>query len=256
MVSADTKSVIERAKRITPSNCRPCWSPSTSIASWRSSRNPARFSWRIRSTRRSSQPGRSTRPGCRTPSGSGIARPFTWGVRSGERLRGRAAAVLLRVPVSASLDGTQKPRVWIDTAFNGGRTIPRQPIAELGRRSSRPPKRSWRTADPSSWKHSPASSIGSARPMRRRLPPAMGSIRCWERCCSTATAWTSTTRRKRSNSRSGPNDTAREKSTACPPSPFPISLNNSRCPLVPPLISRIAMHFIMPDLFNPAFDPG
>ena len=40
---------------------------------------------------------------------------------------------LLRVPVSASLDGERKNLVvWIDTAFNEGPTIPRQQIAELG----------------------------------------------------------------------------------------------------------------------------
>ena len=40
---------------------------------------------------------------------------------------------LLLVPVSASLDGERKsPVVWIDTAFNGGLTIPRKQIAELG----------------------------------------------------------------------------------------------------------------------------
>jgi len=40
---------------------------------------------------------------------------------------------LLRVLVSASLDGERTSLVvWIDTAFNGGLTIPRKQIAELG----------------------------------------------------------------------------------------------------------------------------
>ena len=40
---------------------------------------------------------------------------------------------LLRVPVSASRDGGRTDLVaWIDTAFNGGLAIPRQPVAELG----------------------------------------------------------------------------------------------------------------------------
>ncbi len=40
---------------------------------------------------------------------------------------------LLRVPVSASRDGTRRDLVaWIDTAFNGGLAIPRKQIAELG----------------------------------------------------------------------------------------------------------------------------
>lgn len=40
---------------------------------------------------------------------------------------------LLRVPVSASRDGTRADIVvWIDTAFNGGLVIPRKQIADLG----------------------------------------------------------------------------------------------------------------------------
>jgi clan AA aspartic protease len=40
---------------------------------------------------------------------------------------------LLRVPVSAMRDGPRADLVaWIDTAFNGGLTIPRQQVAELG----------------------------------------------------------------------------------------------------------------------------
>lgn len=40
---------------------------------------------------------------------------------------------LLRVPVSASRDGPRKDLVaWIDTAFNGGLTIPREHVAALG----------------------------------------------------------------------------------------------------------------------------
>ena len=40
---------------------------------------------------------------------------------------------LLRVPVSASRDGQRTDLVaWIDTAFNGGLTIPRERVAELG----------------------------------------------------------------------------------------------------------------------------
>ncbi len=40
---------------------------------------------------------------------------------------------LVRVPLSASRDGTQQDvLVWIDTAFNGGLVLPRKQIAELG----------------------------------------------------------------------------------------------------------------------------
>ena len=40
---------------------------------------------------------------------------------------------LLRVPVSAARDGERTDLgVWIDTAFNGGLTIPRKQIAALG----------------------------------------------------------------------------------------------------------------------------
>jgi clan AA aspartic protease len=40
---------------------------------------------------------------------------------------------LLRVPVSASRDGSRRELLaWIDTAFNGGLTIPHQQVAELG----------------------------------------------------------------------------------------------------------------------------
>jgi clan AA aspartic protease len=40
---------------------------------------------------------------------------------------------LLRVPVSAARDGGRTDLVvWIDTAFNGGLTIPRQQVAQLG----------------------------------------------------------------------------------------------------------------------------
>lgn len=40
---------------------------------------------------------------------------------------------LLRVPVSASLDGERTSLVvWIDTVFNGGLTIPQKQVAELG----------------------------------------------------------------------------------------------------------------------------
>jgi predicted aspartyl protease len=40
---------------------------------------------------------------------------------------------LLRVPVAASRDGNRTEIVvWIDTAFNGGLTIPRKQISELG----------------------------------------------------------------------------------------------------------------------------
>ena len=52
-----------------------------------------------------SQPGRSTLPGCRTPSGSGIARPFTWGYAAVNGFVDEQLRALLRVPVSASLDG-------------------------------------------------------------------------------------------------------------------------------------------------------
>jgi predicted aspartyl protease len=119
---------------------------------------------------------------------------------------------LLRVPVSASLDGERTSLVaWIDTAFNGGLTIPRQQILELG--LSKQSSAEAVLADGRSVELETFACFldwfGKTR--RRRLLPAMGSIHCWERCCSTATAWTSTTRRKRSNSRSGPNDTAREK---------------------------------------------
>lgn len=40
---------------------------------------------------------------------------------------------LLRVPVSAMCNGERTELVaWIDTAFNGGLTIPRKQIAKLG----------------------------------------------------------------------------------------------------------------------------
>jgi clan AA aspartic protease len=40
---------------------------------------------------------------------------------------------LLRVPVSASRDGTRTEIVaWVDTTFNGGLTIPCQQISQLG----------------------------------------------------------------------------------------------------------------------------
>ncbi len=40
---------------------------------------------------------------------------------------------LLRVPVSASRDGPRTELLaWIDTAFNGGLTIPRKLVAKLG----------------------------------------------------------------------------------------------------------------------------
>jgi clan AA aspartic protease len=40
---------------------------------------------------------------------------------------------LLRVPVSASRDGARTEiAVWIDTAFNGGLTMPRSQVAGLG----------------------------------------------------------------------------------------------------------------------------
>lgn len=40
---------------------------------------------------------------------------------------------LVRVPVGASRDGTrQEVLAWVDTAFNGGRTIPRAPGAGPG----------------------------------------------------------------------------------------------------------------------------
>lgn len=40
---------------------------------------------------------------------------------------------LIRIPVSASRDGTRTEVVaWIDTAFNGGLVIPRPRIVELG----------------------------------------------------------------------------------------------------------------------------
>jgi clan AA aspartic protease len=40
---------------------------------------------------------------------------------------------LLRVPVSPSPDGERTDLVvWIDTAFNGGLTLPRKQVAELG----------------------------------------------------------------------------------------------------------------------------
>ena len=45
-----------------------------------------------------------------------------------ERLR-----ALVRVPLSASHNGARTDlAVWIDTAFNGGLTIPRKQVAELG----------------------------------------------------------------------------------------------------------------------------
>src|SRR5208282_42579 len=40
---------------------------------------------------------------------------------------------LLRVPISSSRDGERTDLVvWIDTAFNGGLTIPRKQVAQLG----------------------------------------------------------------------------------------------------------------------------
>jgi hypothetical protein len=107
---------------------------------------------------------------------------------------------LLRVPLSASRDGARTDlAVWIDTAFNGGLAIPRKQVAALGLVKEPSAEAVPGTAGPSNWRRSPASSIGSAAPTRRKSPPVTASTRCSGPCCWTATGWTSTPRRKRLN---------------------------------------------------------
>ena len=92
MVSDDTRSVIERAKRIYADQLQSLLEPQHTnrfVAIEPESGEyflGDTFDEAVKFARR------STRPACRTSSGSGTARPFTSGACNGERIRGRRAA--------------------------------------------------------------------------------------------------------------------------------------------------------------------
>ena len=110
---------------------------------------------------------------------------------------------LLRVPVSASRDGERTEiEVWIDTAFNGGLAIPRKRVAELGL-----VKESSAEAILADGRCVELETFACfvdwfGKSYKTQIAASDGEFRYWERCCLMATASTSTTRQKRSNSRS------------------------------------------------------
>ena len=101
---------------------------------------------------------------------------------------------LLRGPVAASRDGERRDLVaWIDTAFNGGLTIPRQQVADLGlvkESSAEAVLADGRTVELETfacfldW-------FGNT--YETQVAASDGSIRCSGPCCWTGTTWTSIT---------------------------------------------------------------
>ena len=185
------ESIIDRAKRIYAEQLRAVLEPQHRDRFAAIERNLASISWGY--VRRGRELGQGEAP---------IPAVAHHSDRASRRLphEGYAAVNALvddqlglrRVPVVPSRNGHARTswrgstrRLTVGWQYRGSRS------PNWGCRGSRPPRRSWRTADPWSSKHSPASLIGSARPTRRRSPPAMGSTRSSERCCWMAVGWTS-----------------------------------------------------------------
>jgi predicted aspartyl protease len=118
---------------------------------------------------------------------------------------------LLRVPVSASRDGTRRQLVaWIDTAFNGGLAIPHEQIAELGlskQSSAEAILADGRSVDLEMFACF-VDRFGNT--YETQVAASDGEHALLERCCCPTDAWTSTTRPERSNSHSRPNDEAQQ----------------------------------------------
>ena len=131
----------------------------------------------------------STRTGCRTPSGSGSPRPSLGGRPVVTGHSRRPAPGLGSGAGAASRDGPRREIVaWVDTAFNGGLTIPRALIDGLGL-----PQESSIEAVLADGRTVALETFGCyldwfGGTTKRRSSPATGRTRSSGRCCCPAAA--------------------------------------------------------------------